>query len=149
MGGFPSVPRRLSGLKETLEIAVGMFSNERFSARAPVPVMVGGGGEKRTLKYAARWADISHFFVGDVKSLKHKLGVLKEHCAREGTDFDEIVKGTTFRVVLGSESEINEKMEARGKEYHLPVEPMRRRLRAGAGRTGSRSCSITAWGWLP
>ena len=38
-------------------------------------------------------------------------------------------------MVLGSESEINEKMEARGKEYHLPVEPMRRRLGAGAGRT--------------
>ena len=152
MGKFPSVPRRLSGLKETLEIVVGMFNNERFSydgkmykvdnvlnspqpVQKPVPVMVGGGGEKRTLRYAARWADISHFFVGDVKSLKHKLGVLKGHCVREGTDFDEILKGTTFRVALGSESEITEKMEVRGKEYHLPVEPMRRRLGIGAGRT--------------
>ena len=152
MGKYPNGPSRLTGLKETVEIAVGMFNNERFSYKGkvytvdnvlnspqpvqkPIPVMIGGGGEQRTLRYAARWADISHFFVGDVKSLKHKLGILKKHCTREGTDYDEIVKGTTFRIVLGSEAEINEKIEKRGKEYHLPTEPMKRRLGAGAGKT--------------
>ena len=62
------------------------------------------------------------------------LQILKKHCKREGTDYDKIVKGTTFRVVLGSEKEINAKIEKRAKEYHLPVEPMKSRLGLGAGK---------------
>jgi len=151
MGKFPSASRRLTGLKETIEIAKGMFTNERFSYKGrlynienvlnnpqpvqkPVPIMVGGGGEKRTLRYAAKYADISHFFISDVKSLKHKLEVLKGHCEKAGTDFNAIVKGTTFRVALGSEKEIDEKVRKRADEYHLPVEPMKSRLGAGAGQ---------------
>ena len=80
------------------------------------------------------YADISHFFISDVKSLRHKLEVLKGHCERAGTDFDAIVKGTTFRVALGSEKEIDEKVRKRADEYHLPVEPMKSRLGAGAGQ---------------
>ncbi len=152
MGKFPTPGRRLTGLKETIEIAKGMFSNERFSyngklykvdnvlnspqpIQKPIPIMVGGGGESRTMRYAARYGDISHFHVSDVNGLKHKLSVLKRHCKREGTDYDRIIKGTTFRVVLGSEREIEEKIQRRAKEYHLPVEPMRNRLGVGAGET--------------
>lgn len=89
----------------------------------PIPIMVGGGGEKRTLRYATKYADISHFFIADVEQLKHKLKILKRHCEREGTDYDRITKGTTFRVVLGSQKEIDEKIKKRAEEYHLPVEP--------------------------
>ncbi|TRO53017.1 TIGR03560 family F420-dependent LLM class oxidoreductase [Candidatus Bathyarchaeota archaeon] len=151
MGKYPSGPRRLTGLKETIEIAKGMFTHERFSydgklykvdnvlnspqpIQKPIPIMVGGGGEQRTMRYAARYADISHFFINNLDQLKHKLQILKKHCKREGTDYDRIVKGTTFRVVLGSEKEINAKIEKRAKEYHLPVEPMKNRLGLGAGK---------------
>jgi F420-dependent oxidoreductase-like protein len=151
MGDFPSIPRRLTGLKETVEIAIGMFSNERFSYNGKVykvdnvlnkpqpiqkhvPIMIGGGGEKRTMRYAARYGDISHFFVSDIKSLKHKLEILKGHCKREKTDYDVIVKGTTFRVALGSQKEIMEKIEKRAREYGLPVEPMKRRLGTASGQ---------------
>jgi F420-dependent oxidoreductase-like protein len=151
MGKFPSGPRRLTGLKETIEIAKGMFTHERFSYQGkifdvdnvlnspqpiqkPVPIMVGGGGEQRTLRYAAKYADISHFFIADVEQLKHKLKILKRHCEREGTNYDRIVKGTTFRVALGSQKEIDEKIKKRAEEYHLPLEPMKNRLGAGAGK---------------
>ena len=96
--------------------------------------MVGGGGEQRTLRYAAKYADISHFFIVDVEQLKHKLKILKRHCEREGTNYDRIVKGTTFRVALGSQKEIDEKIKKRAEEYHLPLEPMKNRLGAGAGK---------------
>jgi alkanesulfonate monooxygenase SsuD/methylene tetrahydromethanopterin reductase-like flavin-dependent oxidoreductase (luciferase family) len=151
MGRFPTPGKRLTGLKETIEIAKGMFTNERFSytgkhykvdnvlnspqpVQKPIPIMVGGGGESRTLRYAAKYADISHFFISDLKSLQHKLGVLRRHCKREGTDYDRIIKGTTFRVALGSDQEIEQKIQRRADEYHLPSEPMRNRLGAGAGK---------------
>lgn len=150
MGKFPSVGRRLTGLKETLEVCIGMFNNERFSydgrlykvdnvlnkpqpVQKPVPIMVGGGGEKRTLRYAAKYADISHFFVGNVEGLKHKIGVLEKHCERLGRDPDEIMKGTTFRVILGSEKEIEEKLAKRSGVTGIPMDALKRRLGAGAG----------------
>jgi F420-dependent oxidoreductase-like protein len=151
MGGFPNPSARLTGLKETIEIAKGMFTNERFSyngryykiddvlnspqpIQKPIPIMVGGGGEKRTMRYAAKYADISHFFVSDIESLRIKLDVLRNHCRREGTDFDDIIKGTTFRVALGSEKEIEGKIKKRAEEYHLQIEPMGNRLGVGAGK---------------
>lgn len=50
-----------------------------------IPILIGGGGEKRTLRYTARHADIWHGF-GNPEKLAHKNGVLDEWCAKEGTD---------------------------------------------------------------
>jgi alkanesulfonate monooxygenase SsuD/methylene tetrahydromethanopterin reductase-like flavin-dependent oxidoreductase (luciferase family) len=50
-----------------------------------VPILVGGSGEKRTLRLVARYADACNL-VGDVERVRHKLGVLHEHCAAEGRD---------------------------------------------------------------
>lgn len=54
-----------------------------------IPVLIGGGGEKKTLRLVAEYADIWHSF-GDVDTLRHKLGVLREHCAAVGRDPAEI-----------------------------------------------------------
>jgi len=54
-----------------------------------IPVLIGGGGEKKTLKLVAKHADIWHSF-GDAATIEHKLGVLRGHCADAGRDAAEI-----------------------------------------------------------
>jgi probable F420-dependent oxidoreductase len=54
-----------------------------------IPVLIGGGGEKKTLKMVAKHADIWHSF-GDVETVTRKVGILREHCATVGRDPSEI-----------------------------------------------------------
>ena len=54
-----------------------------------VPILVGGGGERRTLRLVARHADACNLF-GDPDTVRHKLAVLRDHCAAEGRDPAEI-----------------------------------------------------------
>jgi len=57
--------------------------------------MIGGAGEKRTLRLVARYADACNLFAGPQSGpgqVKAKLDVLAAHCAREGTDYDRIRK---------------------------------------------------------
>lgn len=54
-----------------------------------IPTLIGGGGEKKTLRLVAKHADIWHSF-GDAATVAHKLGVLRQHCADVGRDFSEI-----------------------------------------------------------
>jgi len=59
-----------------------------------IPVLIGGGGERKTLRMVARHADIWHGF-GDVETMRHKSGVLDRWCAEEGRDPGEIVRSTS------------------------------------------------------
>jgi probable F420-dependent oxidoreductase len=54
-----------------------------------IPVLIGGGGERKTLRLVAQHADIWHSF-SDLETLRHKLGVLRQHCAEVGRSFDDI-----------------------------------------------------------
>jgi alkanesulfonate monooxygenase SsuD/methylene tetrahydromethanopterin reductase-like flavin-dependent oxidoreductase (luciferase family) len=54
------------------------------------PILVGGGGERKTLRLTARYADMWNGF-GDIPMIRHKLDVLSEHCATEGRDRSELV----------------------------------------------------------
>jgi F420-dependent oxidoreductase-like protein len=58
--------------------------------QARLPIMVGGGGEQKTLRTAARYADMWHAF-GTPQQMAHKLDVLKQHCADVGRDPNEIM----------------------------------------------------------
>lgn len=106
---FPPVGERLDRLDEALQICRAMFTEEKvsFSGRHyelrealnyPRPIqpggpriMVGGSGERRTLKLVARHADMCNLF-GDLPTLQHKLDVLRRHCESGGRDPAEIVK---------------------------------------------------------
>jgi F420-dependent oxidoreductase-like protein len=115
MGGFPSKQERLRGLLETVEICKSMFTSERTTyhgrmytvdnvlnspqpVQKPIPILIGGAGEKVTLKIAAKYADISHLVTSDLSDLDHKLSVLKEHCESIGRDYNDIRKGAFIRV---------------------------------------------------
>jgi F420-dependent oxidoreductase-like protein len=106
---FPPVGERLSRLEEALQICRAMFREEAptFEGRyyriqdalnfpRPVqpngpPILIGGGGEQRTLKLVALYADICNIF-GDPAMVKHKMDVLARHCEAVGRDPNTIVK---------------------------------------------------------
>jgi len=104
---FPPVAERFELLEETLAIVTQMWSDddgpftgphfqlaETINAPQPVqrprpPILIGGGGERKTLKLVARYADIWNIGYGrdgDLDMLRHKLGVLAGHCAEQGRD---------------------------------------------------------------
>ena len=64
--------------------------------------MVGGGGAKKTLRLVARYAQVCNLFPED---LPHKLDILREHCAREGRDYDDIHKTANFIFDFGERGE--------------------------------------------
>jgi F420-dependent oxidoreductase-like protein len=106
---FPPVGERISRLEEALQICRAMFREEAptFEGRyyqiqgalnfpKPVqpngpPIMIGGGGEQRTLKLVAQYADMCNIF-GDVATVRHKIDVLERHCETVGRDPQTIVK---------------------------------------------------------
>jgi F420-dependent oxidoreductase-like protein len=103
---FPPLMERFDRLEEALQIAHRMFSGseEPFEGRhyqlerplnhpAPLrrpPILVGGSGEKKTLRLVARYADACNLFV--TEHLPHKLDVLRQHCETENRDYDTIMK---------------------------------------------------------
>jgi alkanesulfonate monooxygenase SsuD/methylene tetrahydromethanopterin reductase-like flavin-dependent oxidoreductase (luciferase family) len=106
-------PERLRWLGQALPIMRGMLHDEapsskpgdRYHARSvrndppPVqehlPILVGGGGEKVTLKLVAKYADM-HDVGGDLETVKRKDRILREHCDAVGRDFDEIERTLAF-----------------------------------------------------
>lgn len=82
---FGTAGDRLSDLRDALPRIEQRFETLNPPPVRKIPILIGGGGEKRTLRYTARHADIWHGF-GNPEKLAHKNGVLDEWCAKEGTD---------------------------------------------------------------
>jgi F420-dependent oxidoreductase-like protein len=108
------VPERFERLAETLQICLQMWSedNGRFDGRhyqlaetlcvpAPIsrphpPILIGGGGEKKTLRLVARYGDACNLFASSRDDVARKLDVLRDHCAAEGRDYDRIEKTVLY-----------------------------------------------------
>jgi F420-dependent oxidoreductase-like protein len=117
---FPTVSERFEQLEETLQIAIRMwagdespFQGTHFRLERPLnspqalskphpPIVIGGGGERKTLRLVARYADGCNFF-GGAATAQHKLEVLREHCEREGRDFGTIAKTIYYPMDVGKE----------------------------------------------
>ncbi|MDY7100740.1 MAG: LLM class F420-dependent oxidoreductase [Actinomycetota bacterium] len=82
---FGTAGSRLSDLRDSLPRIESRLAKLDPAPTRDIPILIGGGGEKRTLRYTARHADIWHGF-GDLETLKRKSGILDEWCEKEGTD---------------------------------------------------------------
>jgi len=109
---YPSDRERLDRLEEALQICTGMFRDDTTTFTGThyrvanvknlprpirsegIPIMVGGGGERRTLRLVAQYADACNVS-GDLDTVRHKLEVLRGHCAAVGRDPAEV---TTTRL---------------------------------------------------
>ncbi len=117
---FPPLAERFEMLEDTLQMANGMWHGERGSeeelrgrrfhatrllnvpqsiSRPRIPIMIGGGGEKRTLRLVAQYADASNMFGGPAQLLP-KYAILAEHCEAVGRDFAEIERSNLQGVSL-------------------------------------------------
>ena len=124
--GFPMPPLRdrFEMLEECLQMAHAMWSGgsgsgESFEgrhytatrllnspqsiSRPRVPIMIGGGGEKKTLRLVAQYGDACNVF-GDAARISHKYAVLREHCERLGRPYEEIERSTLQSLDLERES---------------------------------------------
>ena len=111
---FPPLGERFELLEETLQMAHAMWTGERGTegelhgrhthatrllnspqalSRPRVPIMIGGGGEKKTLRLVAKYADATNVF-GSPEAIARKYAILAEHCAEIGRDPDEIEHST-------------------------------------------------------
>jgi F420-dependent oxidoreductase-like protein len=104
---FPPLAERFERLEEALQICLQMWSDENgpYDGRhyqlaetlcVPAPIssprpriLIGGGGERKTLRLVATYADACNLF-GDAETVSHKLDVLRRHCDDVGRDFDQI-----------------------------------------------------------
>jgi len=86
---FGTVGSRLDALAEALPRIEERWTKLNPAPTRDIPILIGGGGEKKTLRLVARHADIWHSFP-DPETLQRKLGILAEHCAAEGRDIAEI-----------------------------------------------------------
>lgn len=111
---FPPLAERFERLEETVRYVLQMWSDDdgpfegkhyqaerlmnvpQALTRPHPPIMIGGGGEKKTLRFVAKYGDACNLF--NTPDLEHKLEVLKQHCENEGRDYDEITK-TVYQVL--------------------------------------------------
>jgi len=118
---FPPVAERFERLEETLQICLQMwrgdetpYEGRHYQLERPLnspqalsrphpPIMIGGGGERKTLRFVARYAQACNLF--PTPDLAHKLDVLRGHCEAEGRDYDEIVKTCYFVFDVGEKGE--------------------------------------------
>jgi F420-dependent oxidoreductase-like protein len=118
---FPPVAERFERLEETLQICLQMwqgdeseFNGKHYHLERPLnrplpisqphpPIMIGGGGERKTLRLVARYAQACNLFAGP--DLARKLDVLRAHCDAEGRDYDEIEKTCYFVFDVGERGE--------------------------------------------
>ena len=121
---YPDTPERLRMLREALQVIKAMWTQERaeyqgsyYHVRGAInepkpvqkphpPILIGGGGEKVTLKLVAQYGDACNFNA-DVETVRHKLDVLRGHCETVGRDYDSVLRTLEFYAILGDQREVD------------------------------------------
>ncbi|MRH90805.1 TIGR03560 family F420-dependent LLM class oxidoreductase [Nocardia sp. SYP-A9097] len=127
--GFPSAGERLGRLDEGVQIFKQAWSTGSATLNGKhyqvdgaivrplplqeggIPIWIAGGGEKVTLRIAAKYAQYTNFS-GDPVEFAHKSDLLREHCATVGTDFESITRSANFNTLVGeTETEVQERLD--------------------------------------
>ena len=125
---FPSTRERLLRLEEVIQIIRKMWTkstatfngkyyqikdaycNPKPLQKPHPPIMVGGGGERNTLRIVAKYADACNLF-GSFETIKRKVSILNEHCKNVGRDYDSILKTKLGIVLIDNDREsLNKKL---------------------------------------
>jgi len=142
--GFPGAGDRLGMLDEGVQImrdlwttgtatlqgrhyqVAGAVSRPLPLQAGGIPLWIAGGGEQKTLRTAAKYAQYTNFDATP-ETFKHKSEVLARHCAEVGRDFDEIVRSGNFNVVIGeTQADVDDKLAWIRAHYkpHLSAEKL-------------------------
>jgi len=138
---FPELKTRFEMLEEHLQIVRAMFRGERpslqgkhFRAEEPynnptpirgdIPIVIGGSGERKTLRMVAQYADACNLF-GDPDRIRHLLDVLERHCERLGRDPAEITKTCMGVVAIAPTHEAAQQKVERLRQAGFPEERLR------------------------
>ncbi len=118
---YPDAPERLRYLREAIQVILAMWTQEeavfegkyyqvcgainqpKGIQKPHIPLLIGGGGEKVTLKLVAQYADACNIG-GDIPTIRHKLDVIKHHCENVGRDYTSI-RRTSSSICAIDESE--------------------------------------------
>ena len=156
---FPPLKERFERLEDALNIARLMFTRERATyegkhhsvhgaynnpkpIRGDIPILIGGSGERKTLRFVAKYADGSNLF-GDLERVKHLLGVLEGHCEDVGRDPAEITKTRQSQVYIAPTHEAaSAKLD---RALAAAADPDRLRLGAIAGEPDEVASQVQAY----
>jgi F420-dependent oxidoreductase-like protein len=126
---FPSLKERFERLEDHLRIARAMFTEEQATVagehhsvngaynnpkplRGDIPILIGGSGERKTLRMVAQYADGCNLF-GAPDRAKHLVGVLERHCENVGRDPAEITKTSMRTIAIGeTEAAVQAKLDS-------------------------------------
>jgi F420-dependent oxidoreductase-like protein len=138
--GFPGAGERLGMLDEGVQImkqlwteGTATLNGEHYQVdgaisrplplqRGGIPLWIAGGGEKKTLRTAAKYASYTNF-AATPEVFERKSRILAEHCREVGTDFDAIVRSADFDIVIGeTEKDVRDRL-AWLREHYAPYLP--------------------------
>ncbi len=154
--GFPDVPDRMRAFRDACEIVVRMWTEDKpvFKGKyysidgainlpkgvqkPHIPLWIGGGGEKVTLKLVAQWGDACNVGGGDPAVVRQKLEILRGHCATVGRDYETITRSTNINLFLLEDGADPEQATAKARRNTSFEEYSRGAFVATAGQVVER-----------
>lgn len=147
--GFPRAGERLAMLDEGVQIMRQLWSTGKASFDGEhyqmdgaicrplplqdggIPLWIAGGGEKKTLRIAAQYAQYTNFAGGNLEQFRRKSEILAQHCKDTGTDFDAITRTSNNNVLIGdTEADVRDQLAWVADRYRrfMPEEQVQRNL---------------------
>lgn len=145
---YPDAPERLRYLREAVQVILAMWTqdeavfegkyyhvngavNQPKGVQKPhIPLLIGGSGEKVTLKLVAQYGDACNIGHIDIAGLKHKFAVLKQHCDNVGRDYNSIKRTSSFNCAI-ARTEDEAFAKARAFQRETPLAQLQERELVG------------------